>query len=337
MYPNIAAAGGLFFEEAPAEAPAEFHLNYDEHLKPFVYGEIPEVDREIVTGHVETCADCRADLRDLLEFHRELEREKELAALSKRGFLASISEWLGEFRKPPFWLAFASVAAILGVAVWYSATRPKVAEIAARSGSSITAPALPELPAPEPTPAENSRPPEIAALAIPDFLRELRPTDRDETLRGGPTDSLRLTVTGPNGIALLGSQPILRWRPVPEASDYDVLITDSEFNRVAFVDRVTGSSWKPPALAKGRTYRWQVEARSTGSGRRWLGQGVFHIVGERAEARIAAAKDPVERGRALAEAGLFKEAAAELRRYLRNNPTSPIARNYLRQIERASR
>ena len=45
-----------------------FHLNYDEHLKPFVEDTIDAVDREIVESHVEVCPVCAKQLRELSEF-----------------------------------------------------------------------------------------------------------------------------------------------------------------------------------------------------------------------------------------------------------------------------
>ena len=48
-----------------------FHLDYDEHLVPYVDGLVNEVDREIVESHIALCSQCEKDVRDLREFRRQ--------------------------------------------------------------------------------------------------------------------------------------------------------------------------------------------------------------------------------------------------------------------------
>ena len=87
MFPNIAETEeALLIEDLREDKANDFHLNYEEHLKPFIYETIEAIDKEIVESHVEVCAECREDLRDLLNFHQELEREKEIRELSKAGW-----------------------------------------------------------------------------------------------------------------------------------------------------------------------------------------------------------------------------------------------------------
>lgn len=45
-----------------------FHLDYEQHLEPYVDGRVDDIDREIVVSHVALCSKCAADLKDLLEF-----------------------------------------------------------------------------------------------------------------------------------------------------------------------------------------------------------------------------------------------------------------------------
>lgn len=51
------------------EAP--FHLDYEQHLEPYVDGKANDIDREIVDSHVALCSKCATDLKDLLEFKRQ--------------------------------------------------------------------------------------------------------------------------------------------------------------------------------------------------------------------------------------------------------------------------
>lgn len=48
-----------------------FHLDYDQHLEPYVDGKANEIEREIVDSHIALCSECATDLRDLLEFKQQ--------------------------------------------------------------------------------------------------------------------------------------------------------------------------------------------------------------------------------------------------------------------------
>ena len=48
-----------------------FHLDYEQHLEPYVDGRANEIEREIVDSHVALCSQCAADLKDLLAFKQQ--------------------------------------------------------------------------------------------------------------------------------------------------------------------------------------------------------------------------------------------------------------------------
>jgi len=48
-----------------------FHLDYDEHLEPYVDGKANDIDREIVDSHIAQCSKCADDLRDLVAFKQQ--------------------------------------------------------------------------------------------------------------------------------------------------------------------------------------------------------------------------------------------------------------------------
>ena len=50
----------------------EFHLGYDEFLRPFVDNEADEITREIVESHAQVCSNCAFQLRELREFSQSL-------------------------------------------------------------------------------------------------------------------------------------------------------------------------------------------------------------------------------------------------------------------------
>ncbi|MCY7376426.1 MAG: zf-HC2 domain-containing protein [Pyrinomonadaceae bacterium] len=72
-----------------------FHLDYDEHLRPFVDNEADDATREIVAGHTRVCAVCAFQLRELREFGESLRlREIEKNLHRPPTFPAKIGEWL---------------------------------------------------------------------------------------------------------------------------------------------------------------------------------------------------------------------------------------------------
>ena len=58
---------------SPSFEPGEgrFHLDYDQHLVPYVDGKADDIDREIVDSHVALCSKCATDLKDLLAFNQQ--------------------------------------------------------------------------------------------------------------------------------------------------------------------------------------------------------------------------------------------------------------------------
>ena len=48
-----------------------FHLDYDQHLVPYVDGTANEIDREIIESHIALCSSCAEDIRDLQEFKQQ--------------------------------------------------------------------------------------------------------------------------------------------------------------------------------------------------------------------------------------------------------------------------
>lgn len=88
-----------------------FHLDYEEHLKPFVDGELDEIDREIVESHVALCSTCATDLEDLQEFSKQ-PVHTEAAAVSP----ALWKQWLPtQLAASPFAVAFVVIVFILGL------------------------------------------------------------------------------------------------------------------------------------------------------------------------------------------------------------------------------
>ena len=101
------------------ESEGPFHLDYEQHLEPYVDGKANDIDREIVDSHVAVCSKCAADLKDLLEFRRQ-----------PLAVVATSSRW----RKlsNPAWAAAAAVIAVFGlggaVLLWTRSPMSKLAQ-----------------------------------------------------------------------------------------------------------------------------------------------------------------------------------------------------------------
>ncbi|MCY7345406.1 MAG: hypothetical protein LH614_04225, partial [Pyrinomonadaceae bacterium] len=99
-----------------------FHLDYAEHLRPYVDFEADEVTREIVESHSENCSSCARAVRDLREFSDSLRLRHET---KKADFANAETSGVTDYRPrrlatENFWrLAVSSIAVlILGSGGW---------------------------------------------------------------------------------------------------------------------------------------------------------------------------------------------------------------------------
>lgn len=88
-----------------------FHLDYDQHLEPYVDGNANDIDREIVDSHVAQCSQCAYDLRDLLAF-----RQQPAAAITGDAAVTSSrrKRWLPQWP----WLSNPAFATAVVIAVF---------------------------------------------------------------------------------------------------------------------------------------------------------------------------------------------------------------------------
>lgn len=339
MFPEVIEierrAGLLPVDDGIEEA---FHLDYDEHLEPYVDGRIAEIDREIVEGHIKSCGHCAAMLRDLQEFRELLEFESSRGDAAS-GFWDRVTTAVrANFRMLAFAASILLVIAV-GIVIYNLISEGEKQQVAENLIPPVVEnrAELPPVPSTEidPTKAENAPPkdkePEVADLVFPDFLKDLRAV-RPGTLRGD-AETKDINVTFPNGLAVRNT-PTLQWRPVVGAGRYEVAVFDQKDQKIGGNDAVTGTSWRPQNLRRGQIYQWQVTAMSTNE-TRFIGQGKFYLTSEAEESKIAKAPDPLNRAKVLAEAGLLRDAEAEIRIFLRTKPDSEAAKKYLRQISAA--
>ncbi len=364
MFPSITQREEVLLIDDLREVKAdEFHLNYEEHLKPFVYETIDAIDKEIVESHVEICQACREDLRDLLNFHQELGREKEILELSKANWWTHLTAWFSYPNHKALWLTLASIMFIGSIGlIWFFVTQP-TKEIVQNQANTNNLPINQDV---QTTPIENinqtvnnlnqnsatpksnsantknqnaaapKEEPEMAKLVLPKFLNNLRLNENDKVRGESDVPSQKIVVISPTGKVIRDSAPLLSWQNLPNIQSYEVTVFDENDNRLAKIEAIKGNSWRVSNLPKGKIYQWQVLGKSVatnGKTTNFIGQGKFYIVSERDENRINQAKDSLERGKALAEAGLLTEAKIEFDKYLRQNPDSKIAKMWRNQVE----
>lgn len=134
------------------EAP--FHLDYEQHLEPYVEGTANEIEREIVDSHVALCSACATDLKDLLEFKREPVATTTVDTRTSSRW----KQWFPKisFLPNPAWAtaAIAVFVGIMGVVLWaaYPAFRQaEQADIGPPPSNNPTQGPVNEQPSPAPT------------------------------------------------------------------------------------------------------------------------------------------------------------------------------------------
>lgn len=280
------------------------HLDPDAQMFPFVDGTADAATREVVESHLEDCAMCRAEVEDLRTFVR-----------TSRS-------------RPRRRLAYGALATAAAAALVYAGA------IVLQEESSVAPPrprpvqVVRNDPPPAPAPAPlyaNARwvalvedAVERKALPQSPHIRELRP----------PADELRgATAAGgaelaPAGVVVDAVRPLFTWDARP-GSTYVVYVFH-EGQEAVRSEPLQAARWRPVrALARGRTYAWQVE-ETAGEESRLLPSppappAMFRILGtnEHAELEEAVKRHPDDHllhAVLYAAFGMDDEADAKLRR-----------------------
>ena len=151
-----------------------FHLDYDQHLAPYVDGTANEVDREIVESHIALCSQCEEDVRDLQEFRRQPVLASPKTDRDVR--VSRWTQWMGQW--PRLWnpqLTAALVIAtfilgIIAVLLWSrNRTQQPIDSAASASLPQADKQAGNESPSPVPSPDQvDPQPPPKPLVALDD-------------------------------------------------------------------------------------------------------------------------------------------------------------------------
>jgi|SRR5215216_4618646 len=136
-----------------------FHLDYEQHLEPYVDGRANEIDREIIDSHVALCSECAADLRDLFAFKQQPVAGARTSSRSNR--------WLPQWRllpNPAFATAAVIAVSIVALAVLLWTTYPASRRVE-QAGTSSPEPDKPALSTEQPSPAPAEHAPQKSTPA----------------------------------------------------------------------------------------------------------------------------------------------------------------------------
>jgi hypothetical protein len=286
-----------------------------ERLLALRLGKLDAAESRALLNHVAACAQCQRTAQETLsvdtharELVRSLSEEETVPAPRRRPVVR--------------WLAAAAVLAALLLALPF--LRPRPTEVpppvvrktapppAARPSAPASRPARPE-----PFEAIVRQATAAGALAIPASLAGVQPAG--DQFRSTAPEPARAELT-PFAEVVETDRPRFRWPSQPGAS-YLILVIEKD-RIVAESPSLTRNEWRcNVALARGRTYTWQVEVRDDGKTVILplppAPQARFHVLGagEKAqldEARATAPDDHLLLGILAARAGLRDEAIEHL-------------------------
>ena len=178
--------------------------------------------------------------------------------------------------------------------------------------------------------------------------RELQGLTRPPGTLMGPNDKpSEFSVLEPAGTVLLTDRPRFRWSSMAGASSYVVEIYDNQFKLIATSGPLTATSWTTPrSLPRGQIYSWQVKATKEGQEttvpRPPAPQAKFRVLDQAKTNELVKAKrlygsSHLTLALLYADAGLLKEAEAELSLLRKANPDSEIVRRLQRQVRTLQR
>lgn len=275
----------------------ERHLDAAEEMIPYVDGTIDAAGREIVESHLDDCAMCREEVEDL-----------------QRHASRSVSD------HRQMWTMLAIAAAVAIVVTALLLPRRDVETPTPRPIT--TTPRVPPRPAPVETPRYAN--PEWARLVetmlavgrLPVAKVSAEPPD---VLRGGGTEAAALS---PSGTVVESTRPLLTW-PASRGASYVVSIFSGD-KEIETSLALRKPRWRPDrALARGKTYVWQVEVLRDGTKTILPAPpappATFRVVSDEVYAELESARtahpdDALLLTALYARAGLESEATEQLRR-----------------------
>jgi hypothetical protein len=370
------------------------HLSY-EQIAAYVDDEADGADREIIETHLEACAACEAEVKELSAFK---------AGAATQGASGSWGRFVTFWQAPGYRvpLQAAAMLALAFLSAWI-ATRSLRSE---RDGLNVQ---IAELQKRNQELEQNyeeaaSRAEELEALqqqvqagrqVVPDGAQamvtlndgggvitidasgrisnrpslpsgyredvskamstgEVKPPPLVATLIGspagsarGPSDGAAFALRSPVGTFVESDRPALRWKVLPGAASYTVIVYDAGFNEVAKSQPLSTTEWTVPRpLERDRVYIWQVTAikggREIKSPSAPAPEAKFKVLDQKSSDEIEKSKRAYAGSRLIlgiiyTKAGLLDEAEREFTLLARANPESKTAQKLLANLRRLRR
>jgi anti-sigma factor RsiW len=343
----------------PAAALARLRTSLDsgrpdhpahEELAAYVDGALGDVEKEILETHLEGCGPCAAEAGGLRDVRAELRPHHEYRPSPRPVAVAGAA---------PRWrpvLQIAAAVVLVALAAWYAAgLRRGVPPREARESIAPTAPVAGLTDGGRRIALDDHG--RVTGLeSFPSAVQERvaaalasgRVVTADDSLVGsrgqlmGPTSaSSAFGPVSPVGGVIESARPMLRWRALPGASRYQVMVLAADLTPVAESPALRTTEWTPPRpLERGRSYTWQVSAQV--GERRALAPAPpepdarFRVLDAPRAQALADARGRGEShlvlGVLYAEGGLVEEARVEMSALVGANPGSTLARGLLASL-----
>ncbi len=322
----------------------------DDELAAHVDGILDPLKAESLASHLEECAACAADARDLQSLRaggeatsaapigrpavrvaRALAVAAGLAAATVTGVWLLWRERSG-IERPPARLSVGEPTAESPRMVLHDASGVIVQRV---DGQWTGWP-------PQPSAVDEAvhRVLVSQALEIPADVLDLRRTHSNLRSASAGSPSFLLT---PVGVVVEEDRPALRWRSMPGARHYVVTVSNERGGALVKSPPLSTTEWAPPPLSRGKTYLWEVTAH-TASGATTAPQppapeARFRVLDRASlealrEARRSPSRSHLVLGVVYARAGLLEDAERELQALATLNPNASLPDRLLADLRR---
>lgn len=225
----------------------------------FVDGQLDPARRRQISTHLDLCASCAAEVRDLQQW-----------AAEDRKLQASAAAPVSRSVRPAWWYGGLAAAAVLMLALVVPGllrTRSTQTDDDVRDSNGAltadTARALAATHGLSPDEAERVRGVlSTGQLSFPSYMPDL--IGRRGVLLGD-AEALGFGVVAPVGTTVMDDRPLLRWTSAGASATYVVTVQDQTTSATISSRPLSSLEWRPESpLARGRIYVWQVAASVDG-------------------------------------------------------------------------
>jgi hypothetical protein len=296
----------------------------EEELQQYVTGKLDLARIRSIDGHLQRCAQCIAEVRDL------------------RKFAASPAAANTQPRMQSAWRAGIMVVAVALVAfLWLRRSNELL--VLNDSGNRVVIDRHGELGGME---SLSERQRELVRQALSQQKLTLPPTLHD--LNGntgvlmGKSEPAPFRITRPIGTFINTLRPSLSWTADPESTGYKVTIHDESTGKNITSPLIQTIDWTlPEDLERSKTYIWQVVSLRKGAQEIVIpaptsAPARFEVLNSETSAELRSLPSShIARAILYANAGLLDDAEKELSALKAENPESSIVQDFLSQIEQS--